>query len=262
MSGIVFLKTRKPSELRDFYIKTLGCDLWLDQGGCDLFRHGNFLFGFCRGETAETQGILTFFYPSSADVDAMYEIMQNTADGPPRRNERFRIYQFFAKDPEGRTLEFQYFLHPVNEHLTGRELLMQRRSVRRFTDEAVPQPLLDRILDMCRYSPTSMNSKSYFFKPVPKPDDLEWLASLRGEASAPLGRAPLAMAIGADARKTKRPDQDGDIAAYHFMLAARHFGLGTCWIAALDRPDVKERLGLPEQYYIATVSPLGWPDVS
>ena len=28
-------------------------------------------------------------------------------------NEQYQIYQFFAEDPEGRTLEFQAFLHPV-----------------------------------------------------------------------------------------------------------------------------------------------------
>ncbi|HPQ39561.1 MAG TPA: nitroreductase family protein [bacterium] len=259
MSGIVFMKTRMLPELRRFYIETLGCSLWLDQGGCTLFRHGNFIVGFCGADTAEIQGILTFFYPSSADVDAMYEIMKASADGPPRRNDRYRIYQFFARDPEGRTLEFQYFLHPVHEHLTGRELLMQRRSVRQFTGDPVPEPLLQRILDVCRYSPTSMNSKSYFFKPVPEPDDLAWLAATRGDASAPLGRAPMAMAIGADPEKTKRPDQDGDIAAYHFMLAARHYGLGTCWIAALNRDDVKERLNIPRHYTIATITPVGWP---
>jgi hypothetical protein len=39
---------------------------------------------------------------------------ETTADGPPRVNDRYQIYQFFAKDPEGRQLEFQAFLHPLS----------------------------------------------------------------------------------------------------------------------------------------------------
>lgn len=41
--------------------------------------------------------------------------MKDTADAEPRENKDYKIYQFFAKDPEGRTLEFQYFMHPVKE---------------------------------------------------------------------------------------------------------------------------------------------------
>jgi hypothetical protein len=31
----------------------------------------------------------------------------------PKTNERYRIYHFFGKDPEGRNIECQAFLHPV-----------------------------------------------------------------------------------------------------------------------------------------------------
>ena len=56
----------------------------------------------------------TFVYPTRDEVDAMYERFKDTtADGPPRDNPKYKIYQFFAKDPEGRQLEFQAFLHPL-----------------------------------------------------------------------------------------------------------------------------------------------------
>lgn len=31
----------------------------------------------------------------------------------PRENTKYRIYHFFGVDPEGRTVEFRHFLHPV-----------------------------------------------------------------------------------------------------------------------------------------------------
>lgn len=260
MSGIVFFQTRKLDELKRFYQTNVQCKLWLDQGKCAVLQHGNFLLGFCASNNAETSGCITFFFPVSTDVDKMYTVMKHCADGPPRNNKQFQIYQFFARDPENRTLEFQYFQHPIHQHMTASELLVRRRSMRTFSLASVPDAILNQILDVSRYAPTSMNSQSYYFKCVFTQMDLQWLAAVRGTPSAPLGRAPLAVAIAADPEKTKRPDQDADIAAYHFMLAAAHYGLGTCWIAAMNRDDVKDRLNIPRHFYLSTVTPLGWPD--
>lgn len=63
----------------------------------------------------DLQGMYTFVYPSKEQVDEMYDKLKDIADDRPRHNERYRIYQFFAKDPEGRNLEFQAFLHPLIE---------------------------------------------------------------------------------------------------------------------------------------------------
>ena len=36
-------------------------------------------------------------------------------------------------------------------------------------------------------------------------------------------------------------------------------GLGTCWIADMDRDEIKDMLDIPREHYIATVTPLGYP---
>jgi len=60
--------------------------------------------------------IRTVVYPSKEHVDKMYYKLKDVGgDSTPRHNARYRIYQFFAKDPEGRNLEFQAFLHPLTE---------------------------------------------------------------------------------------------------------------------------------------------------
>jgi nitroreductase len=69
----------------------------------------------------------------------------------------------------------------------------------------------------------------------------------------------LAIAVITDPGKSKRHIQDGCIAAYHLILAAKAHGLGTCWIAAMDREDVKEELNIPADHYVATITPLGYP---
>jgi nitroreductase len=69
----------------------------------------------------------------------------------------------------------------------------------------------------------------------------------------------MAVAICSTPAQSGACTQDGCIAAYHFLLASRLHGLGTCWIAAMDRSDVKESLGVPKEHYIATVTPVGYP---
>jgi hypothetical protein len=57
--------------------------------------------------------MITFFYPSREEVDRIFAELQDIASTDPAENQRYRIYQFFAADPEGRALEFQAFLHPL-----------------------------------------------------------------------------------------------------------------------------------------------------
>ena len=147
-----------------------------------------------------------------------------------------------------------------SHNIDGSELLMTRRSVRNFTDESVSEETLWEVFEVCRYSPTSRNSQSYYFVVVRDRETIEWLSGVRGMNTAPIGRAKAAVAVVADPAISRRHVQDGCIAAYHFLLASWLFELGTCWIAAMDRNDVKEKLGIPREHYVATVTPaVGYP---
>ncbi|MHA1616793.1 MAG: nitroreductase family protein [Candidatus Njordarchaeales archaeon] len=260
MAGIIFFRTKNLSEIKNFYLNKIGMSVWLEQKDCTILRHGNLLLGFCEREEADTSGIITFFYREKSLVDEMYKKLKEIAITEPKINEKYRIYHFFAKDPEGRTIEFQTFLHDTEPYLMGDELLVTRRSIRYFQERDVPDEVLWKIFEICRYSPTSKNSQSYYFVVIRDKEKLKKLATIRGGNSAPIGRAPLAVAICSDPSKSRRYVEDACIAAYHFMLAAWSYGLGTCWIAAMDRDDVKEMLGIPKDHYIATVTPLGYPE--
>ncbi len=71
--GIIFFQTKMQNELNQFYIQKLGCKLWLDQGGCQIFKFGNMLFGFCQRDIVDDLGMITFFYETREEVDAMYQ---------------------------------------------------------------------------------------------------------------------------------------------------------------------------------------------
>jgi nitroreductase len=259
MSGIVFFRSAQLETLRTFYGKELGMELWLDQGECLIFRHGNLLLGFCTSEECHIQGIITMFFRSKEEIDAWHRKLSSISMGTPKENDRFHIYHFFACDPEGRTLEFQCFLHALAPHIAGTDLLEKRRSVRRFENSSVSDELLWQVFELCRTSPTSHNTQGYYYLVVRDREKIERIAALRGSSTAPLARAPVAVAICADPNKTKRPEQDSCIAAYHFILAAELFGLGTCWLAAMDREEAKDILEIGQEQRIATITPLGYP---
>jgi hypothetical protein len=109
MCGIIFFKTQKLAELKDFYLNEVGCELWMDQKDCLIFKSGNMLFGFCQREEVEPGGMVTFFYEKKEAVDKAYKKFKSIAISSPRMNEKYQIYHFFARDPEGRYVEFQYF---------------------------------------------------------------------------------------------------------------------------------------------------------
>ncbi len=114
MSGIVFFKTQSLDDMKTFYIEKIECTLWMDQDDCIILQHENFLIGFCQRDSVDTQGMITFYYDNKEKVDEMYEKFMSSADGPPRDNPKYPIYHFFCKDPENRTLEFQYFYNLQN----------------------------------------------------------------------------------------------------------------------------------------------------
>jgi catechol-2,3-dioxygenase len=113
MAGIIFFATKKYAEIKSFYLDKLGLELWLDQGGCAIFRSDNLLLGFCERNFSDAQGCITIFFSNREQVDSTYSMLSDIADAPPRENQEYKIYHFWAKDPEGRTLEFQSFDDPI-----------------------------------------------------------------------------------------------------------------------------------------------------
>jgi len=113
MAGIFFLKTENLARILEFYTGRVGMTVWLEQPDITILRHENLLIGFQQHDTSDVAGVITFFYPGKDDVDAMYESLRDVALDHPRTNERYRIYNFFARDPDGRTIEFQHFLHEL-----------------------------------------------------------------------------------------------------------------------------------------------------
>ncbi|PAU85330.1 glyoxalase [Halorubrum salipaludis] len=114
MSGIAFHATERHDAVVEFYRETMGATVRLEQPDCTILRYDNMLFGFCERGHTDDCGTLTFVYSDREAVDEMHAELRRSvaADAieEPRENERYDIYQFFAEDPDGRTVECQAFL--------------------------------------------------------------------------------------------------------------------------------------------------------
>lgn len=124
---VVFLPVPSLEAQHDFYHGVLQMELALDQGVCRIYRarEGSF-FGFCSqsgvvaqsGAVANASDVVTdgpILTLVSDDVDAWYDhclARGARVDGPPRLNERYQIYHFFAFDPAGYRVEVQRFEDP------------------------------------------------------------------------------------------------------------------------------------------------------
>jgi catechol 2,3-dioxygenase-like lactoylglutathione lyase family enzyme len=107
--GIVFFRTEAQDEVIEFYTDRLGASVVVEQPDCTIVDRAGFRLGFCAREGAETQGTITFVVPDRAAVDEVFEALEDRARGPPEYSDTYEIYQFFAEDPEGRTVEVQCF---------------------------------------------------------------------------------------------------------------------------------------------------------
>ncbi len=259
MSGIVFFKTKSLEKISEFYIHQLDMSIWLKQTNCNILQSDQLLIGFLESDYADTDGVITFFFKNREQVDYYYEKIKHLSLNAPVSNDKYQIYHFYAKDPEGRKIEFQCFLHHLNPWLSGKCLLRKRRSIRLFTKEPIPKELLEKVFNLCRYAPTSRNSQSFYFIVITDQDQKEQIGRIRDNASAPIAGAPLAVAVVAENQKTRRKEQDACIAATYLMLSAHLYGLGTCWITDMDRDEIKELLNIPGEDYIACITPIGYP---
>ena len=115
MAGIIFFKTQQLKSIIHFYQERIGMTVWLEQADCTILQHGNMQLGFCQRDQTDTCGVITFYYDTREEVDAMYEKFHGCSLQSPQKNDKYKIYHCFVKDPDGRSVEFQQFLEPVGE---------------------------------------------------------------------------------------------------------------------------------------------------
>ena len=138
--------------------------------------------------------------------------------------------------------------------------LRRTRQVRQFTDEPVVDDDLQAILEVARWSGSSVNRQPWTFIVVRHRRDLERLAELAPNARHVAGAAiAIAIAMGGDEAEWDAYDEGR--AAERILIAANALGLGAAigWAIERYRPRVAEFLGLTSPAFVRTIVSLGHP---
>ncbi len=121
-----------------------------------------------------------------------------------------------------------------------KELIAQRRSIRRFSDRPVPREVVDRLLAEALTAPSARNTRTTRFLVVDDPSLVARMADMRDYGSAFLKGAPLAILVLGETSASDLWRENAAISATVLQLACVDEGLGSCWVHIHGRPRRKE----------------------
>ena len=149
------------------------------------------------------------------------------------------------------------------------QLLVNRRSIRRYTKESIDPETVKTILEAALLAPTSKSSRPWQFIVVEDPEMLQRLSECKPAGAGPIAKASLAIVVAADPTLSDPWIEDASIAAAFMQLQAEDLGIGSCWIqvrgrfAADGTPSeewVQELLGIPDTLPVVCIITLGHKD--
>jgi nitroreductase len=149
-----------------------------------------------------------------------------------------------------------------------RDLIEKNRSYRRFWQEAdVDYETLRQLVDLARLSASAGNMQPlrYILSCDPKKNslvfqNLSWARSIDNWPGPPEGERPSAYIVILEDKQVEHPLHcDHGIAAQSILLGATEKGLGGCVIGAINKPNLRQVLIIPDRYEILLVLALGKP---
>ncbi len=140
-------------------------------------------------------------------------------------------------------------------------VIKERRSVREYISKPIPKEVLEDILDCGRLAPSARNLQPWLFVVITEKQTKEKIAKLAlyGKFIADAG-ACISVFCERDARHLV---EDGCAATQNMLIAAKAYGIDSCWVAGYERPyseDIRKLLGVPEKYKLISLISLGYSD--
>ena len=148
--------------------------------------------------------------------------------------------------------------------------IMNRKSVRKFSDRPISEEDIQTILKAGMSGPTCVNSRCWSFIVVRDRETILQMADANVKYADPLRKAVLGILVCGDISRIEFLASarefwviDGAIAAQNMILAAESLGIGSCWLGTWP---VEERVanqtalfGLPEHIVPHSVIAFGYP---
>ncbi len=148
------------------------------------------------------------------------------------------------------------------------ELVIKRRSVRKFTEQKVETKKVEALQKALLLSPTGKRKNHWDFIFVENTATLQKLSEAKEFGSKFLAKAPLAIVVVGDPEVSDTWIEDCSIASIIAQLKAEELGLGSCWVQIDKRFSkdktpansvVKSLLSIPEPKEVLSVIGIGYP---
>lgn len=145
-------------------------------------------------------------------------------------------------------------------------LLIKRRSIRKYTKELLQPEETEMILKAALLSPTSKNSHSWQFVVVEKKEILQKLSVCKPTSAQFIAESALAIVVLGNPLVSDVWIEDASIASIAMQLQAEDLGIGSCWVQVRERdfddnipsPDyVREVLDVPMPYEVLSIIAFG-----
>ena len=154
------------------------------------------------------------------------------------------------------------------------EAIKGRRSIRKYKPDAVPEEVLQKVMEAVRWSPSWANTQCWEVILVRDPNIKAELANTlttTNPARSSMTEAPLVVVLCGKKgisgfKKSEAATVKGDwlmfdtgIAMQSLCLAAYGLGLGTVVVGLFDHKKAEEILGVPQNAEVVAMTPLGYP---
>jgi nitroreductase len=149
------------------------------------------------------------------------------------------------------------------------DLLLKRRSIRKFKEKEVPWDNIVSMLYCALNAPMAGNIINIKFIVVKDDGNKKAIADACFN-QAWIAKAPTIIAVVAEPEHQKRyygvrgeklyTIQNAAACTMSMIIAAESLGLGTCWVGSFEEEKLRGVLGLPEYVNVHVILPLGFPD--
>jgi nitroreductase len=140
------------------------------------------------------------------------------------------------------------------------DLILNRRSIRRYESKDLPEEVLQQILEAGRQAPSAVNRQPIRFITVNDHDLLKNLCD--NFINRFVKYAPIAIVGCADVKSLltgKWAVVDTAIAMQSMVIAAWSLGIGSCWIGGCNEKEIKKLLKIPDKWKFVALLTLGYP---
>ncbi|HKJ82199.1 MAG TPA: nitroreductase family protein [Ignavibacteriaceae bacterium] len=146
------------------------------------------------------------------------------------------------------------------------EAILNRRSIRKYTNEKISEEKIDKILKAAMYAPSAMNYQPWHFIVINKREAIDQIFNINPHAEM-VKSAQLAIIVCGDIKLEMNIDylvQDCSAATQNSLLAIHELGLGAVWVSSYPNKEtiegIRKYYGLPENIVPVSIISLGYPD--